>query len=110
MSDQDRRTSIRRAEEREAYARLQRQVDEVHARVFNGLGKDLRNEIKAEVEKVNAKAWALLVALLLIFAGIIVEGRVSSNTSSTENLRNYKAIVELESKIENHIIQTGTNP
>jgi len=51
-----------------------------------------------------------LVSVLLIFAGIVVEGRISSNRNSEENLKTYKAILNLESALQEHIIQTGRIP
>jgi hypothetical protein len=89
---------------------MQSQINEIHGRVFNGLGLELRKEIRDETNILHRKigtlyksVGGLLVALLLIFASIIIEGRVSSRQSSEENLRNYKAIVDVEKTLQMHM-------
>lgn len=96
--------------DREHNADMQSQINEIHGRVFNGLGLELRKEIRDETNILHRKigtlyksAGGLLVALLLIFAGIIIEGRASARQSSEENMRNYKAIVDVEKKLEMHM-------
>lgn len=87
----------------EVEQRLQVQVDEIHHRVFNGLGLELRKEIGKDVHGLSNRIWGVIFALLLAFAGIIIEGRVSSNQVTMENMTNYKAIVDLDKKIEMHL-------
>jgi tetrahydromethanopterin S-methyltransferase subunit G len=91
-----------------------KKLDEVHQRVFNGLGKELREEVGEEVKIIHRKIGtlyksigALLIALLMIFAGIIIEGRIASNTVTEENNRNYKAIVDIAAKLEIHLQTTA---
>jgi hypothetical protein len=113
--NEERRSSYRRAEDREMHGNFQRQIDEIHCRVFNGLGKELRNEVKEDFDKVHRKIGTLyksigglLLALLMIFAGILIEGRFTAQKASDENLRNYKAILDLELKIEK--LNMGVSP
>ena len=86
---------------------LRKKVDAIHDRVYNGLGKDIRDEVDKEVNGLRNLILGILVTLLLSLAGIVIEGRVSSNQASVENNRNYKAIVDIGSRLENHIIRTG---
>ncbi len=96
--------------DREQIAEMQTRINEIHDRVFNGLGLELRREIRDETNILHRKigtlyksVGGLLVALLLIFAGIIIEGRISASKSSEENMRNYKAIVDVEKALELHM-------
>ena len=102
-----RHTSERRKENRSVLSLLQKQVDAIHTRVYNGLGKEIRDEVAKELAGMRKLVIGILIALLLSLAGIIVEGRVSSNQASAENYRNYKAIVDIGSQLENHIIRTA---
>jgi len=85
-------------------AKIQERLDAIHDRVYNGLGKDIRDEVNKEVSGLRNLILGILIALLLSLAGIIIEGRVSSNQISMENNRNYKAIVDVASELRNHII------
>ena len=87
-------------------AELREKVDAIHDRVYNGLGKDIRDEVNKEVSGLRNLILGILVALLLSLAGIVIEGRVSSNQVSVENNRTYRAIVDIGSKLENHVILT----
>lgn len=100
----------RRAENKAVLIDLQAKMDAVHDRVYNGLGKELRQEIKTEVGAVRSLVIGILVALILALAGIVVEGRVSAGQASTENNRNYQAIVDIGSRLDNHIILTKDKP
>jgi hypothetical protein len=101
-----RNTTERRKENRSVLNLLRKQVDAIHTRVYNGLGKEIREEVQKELAGVRKLVIGILVALLLALAGIVVEGRVSTNQSSAENERNYKAIIDISSELRNHIIVT----
>jgi hypothetical protein len=101
-----RKVTERRRENRSVLSKLQKQVEAVHQRVYNGLGKEIRQEVAKELAGMRSLVIGILIALLLSLAGIVIEGRVSSNQSSVENNRNYKAIVDIGSRLENHIIRT----
>jgi hypothetical protein len=106
MATDRRHITERRRENRSVLNQLRKQVEEVHHRVFNGLGKEIREEVQKELAGVRKLVIGILVALLLALAGIIVEGRVSSNQASTENNKNYKAIIDIGSELREHIILT----
>lgn len=110
MIQEERRTATRRSSDILTADRLQRQVDEMHTRIFNGLGKELRQEMKDEIGGVRNLFIGVLVSLLVIFGGIVVEGRVSAGQASSENNRNYKAIVDLSLKLEQHILNSEEVP
>jgi hypothetical protein len=102
-----RHTTERRKENRSVLSLLQKQVDAIHERVYNGLGKEIRDEVAKEVGGLRALVVSILVALLVSLAGIVITGQLNSNTRSAENDRNYKAIIDIGSRLENHIIITG---
>lgn len=109
MTDQ-RVTTERRAENKAVLEDLKQKMDAIHDRVYNGLGMELRQEIKEEVGGVRILVIGILVALILALAGIVVEGRVSANQSSMANEKTYQAIIDIGSKLENHIIITEIKP
>ena len=89
----------------------------MHGRIFNGMAKEIREEVANRIAEINNKleekiasvqklVVGILIALLLSLAGIIVESRVSANQSSIAAEKNYKAIVDIGSKLEAHIILT----
>ncbi len=110
MSDERRKLTERRLENRAVLEDMKKQVDEVHHRVYNGLGLELRKEVKDEIGGVRNLFIGILIAMILSLSAIVVEGRVSANQASSENDRNYRAILEIGSKLENHIIITGAKP
>jgi hypothetical protein len=87
-------------------ARVAKQIEEVHARVFNGLPMEIRKEVKDEIGKVNRLIVSILLAMFLALAGIVVEGRVSSSQASAENAKNYRAIIDIGAKLDKHVEQT----
>lgn len=105
MHDQ-RVISERRSENKAILEELRYEITKVRDRVFNGLGKDIREEVNKELAGLRNLVIGILVALLLSLAGIVVEGRLSSQQASSENDRNYKAIVDVGAKLEEHIILT----
>jgi hypothetical protein len=105
MAEQ-RKDGQRREDDRKALEKLNLKMEEIHHRVYNGLGQELRQEVGKELSGMRRLVIGILIALLLSLAGIIVEGRTSSTTASQENLRNYKAIVDLEMKLDYHLQQT----
>jgi hypothetical protein len=109
MTDQ-RVTTERREENKTILAEMHQKIESMHERLYNGLGKELRQEIKEEISGVRTLVIGILVALILALAGIVIEGRFSSNQSSLENDRSYKAIVDIGAKLEEHIIITGGKP
>jgi hypothetical protein len=102
----DRRMTNRRELDQVTVTRLQAQIDEIHTRVYNGLGKELRQEVARGLAATNRLVMGILIALLLSLAGIIIEGRWSANQATAENDRNYKAIIDIGSRLDNHIIRT----
>ena len=89
--------------------RMQSDIDSIKARVYNGLGNELRSEVGKELAHNRGLVVGILVSLILSFAGIIVQGRIASNSASHENDRNYMAIMELKEKLDIHLSQ-GANP
>ena len=85
-------------------ARITKQVEAVHDRVFNGLGKELREEIHKEIGKVTKILIAILTGLILLLGGVIVEGRFSSTRSTEESQRNYKALMDIGNRLQLHIL------
>lgn len=65
MSDQ-RVTTERRADNKAILSDLRDKLDKVHDRVFNGMPKEIRAELKIEIDKLNARLWMLLSALFKI--------------------------------------------
>jgi hypothetical protein len=102
-----RETTERRSENKAVLVDLQDKITAVHNRVYDGLGAELRKEIKEEISSVRNLFFGILIALLLSLVAIIVEGRVSANQVSIENTKNYKAIIDIGSKLQNHIILTS---
>jgi NhaP-type Na+/H+ or K+/H+ antiporter len=104
MATQNRRhITERRKENRNVLSLLRKQVED---RVFNGLGAEIRAEVRIEIDKLRGMLWALLSALFIALIAIVVTVLISSYGRSNENDRNYKAIVDIGSRLENHIIQT----
>jgi hypothetical protein len=106
MAQNRRHTTERRKENRSVLALLQKQVDAIHTKVFNGFPKEIRAEVKIEIDKLRSMLWGLLASLFIALIAIVVTVLISSSNRSLENERNYKAIVEIGSRLENHIIQT----
>ena len=86
--------------------RLLSDVAAVHERVFNGLGKEIREEVANEIKGLNAKLWALLTSLFITLIAIVVTVLISTTSRSMENDKNYKAIVDIGSRLENHLLNT----
>jgi hypothetical protein len=75
--------------------------------VFDGLGKELEEKLHNEIGKITKILIAVLVGLMMLLGGIIVEGRVTAGRASAENDRNYKAILDVDAKLDKHVWQTG---
>lgn len=102
----ERRNNTRRSQDMVTLALVQKQIDEMHSRVFDGLGKEIREEVKKEVGGIRNLFIGILISLVLALAGIVVEGRISSSMATSENERNYKAIVDIGLKLDRHILTT----
>lgn len=102
----ERRKTTRRVRDVVSLTRLQNQIDAIHSRLYNGLGFELRKEVKEEISGVRNLFIGVLVALMLSLVGVVVEGRISSKQATVENDRNYKAIIDIGSRLDNHIIRT----
>jgi len=102
----ERRKRTRRKPATVSLDRLQDRVDAIHDRIYNGLGMEIRNEVKEEICAVRNLFIGVLIAVMLALAGVVIEGRVSSGQATSENDRNYKAIIDIGSRLENHIIRT----
>ncbi len=68
---------------------------EMHGRIFNGLGKELRDEIHKEVDSVRKIVITILCVIFAGIVGIVIEGRFSTAARSKENDRNYKAVLQM---------------
>jgi hypothetical protein len=113
-----------------ACAETRNEIVEVRKRVYNGMAAELRSEVKEEfkvvrdefntsidavkkqVRSVNGGTRKLLIgiaiSLFMLMAGGIIEGVWSSKQASTENDRNLRAILELDKKLEIHLISGTT--
>ncbi len=107
LMDDRREIPERRAENIGVLAVMQDKINQMHGRLYNGLGKEIRQEVKEEISGLRNLVVGILIALVLALAGIVIEGRVSSNQSSIENAKTYKAIIDVGSRLENHIITTS---
>ena len=65
MSDERRKLTERRLENRAVLEDMKKQVDEVHHRVYNGLGLELRKEVKDEIGGVRNLFIGILIAMIL---------------------------------------------
>jgi len=86
--------------------KMEKAVDRIENRVFNGLGKELHKEISG----VRNLVVGVLVSILLGLAGIVIEGRINTNNRSEENKQNYEAVLKIESKILELHGETGRIP
>jgi hypothetical protein len=82
---------------------LEARIDDVHKRVYDGLGMELRKEIQTAIGGTNKLIVSILISLLLLLVGVIVEGRWSAGQATRENDRNYAAIQVLNQKLDDHI-------
>lgn len=93
---------------------IEKSVSDIKERIYNGMGAELRKEINGELTDLRKDfkdensgtrklVVGILVTLVLSLVGIIVEGRFSSQKSTDENSRNYKAILQMEAKLEAHV-------
>lgn len=84
--------------------RLEQAVDRIERRVFNGLGQELRQEVKGELSALRNLVIGLLVSLIIAtVTSVVIQGRVSAAKSSSENDRNYQAIMRLDDKLQDHM-------
>jgi hypothetical protein len=95
--------SYTREEQEKRLSEIETDIKEIRKRIFNGLAQELRQEVDKSVGGVRAMVIGILISMLLGLAGIIIEGRISSGASTDENMRNYKAILELDQKVDEHI-------
>jgi hypothetical protein len=105
MTD-ERLYNVRRSEDIIAFDKMQEKIDQMHSRVYNGLGKELREEVKKETTRLSNRLWAVIMVIVIALAGIVIQGRMSSNQASMENDRNYKAIIDLGERVTEHIYMT----
>lgn len=99
MSDQQ------RSERRHNDSLLQILLDRtqrIEDRVFDGLGKELREEVKHEIDKLRGLLITVLISLLICFAGIIIESRVSANYRDSE-IREIKNSLDMHRDSSNEI-------
>jgi tetrahydromethanopterin S-methyltransferase subunit G len=80
--------------------RIEREIGEIRARVYNGLASEIRKEMDKSLDSIRGLIIGILISLLLALAGIIVESRFSNSAATAENMRNYKAIVDLQTQVE----------
>jgi hypothetical protein len=92
----------RRAISRESDRRLIR----IEKRVFNGLSAELRAEVKKEIAGITKIGVSILVGIIMMLGGIVVTGNITSAKATNENNRNYKAILDLDLKLEKHMVHT----
>lgn len=78
-------------------------IKAIKARVFNGIALELRHEIERSVGGVRTMVIGILISMLLGLSAIVIEGRISANAATQENLLNYKAILDLDMKVDRHI-------
>ena len=86
---------------------LAKKVEEVRTRVYNGLAKEIREEVKQEISGIQKLILGLLISIVLTFGGIIAAGQWAASKATDESMRNYKAIVEIGEKLNAHIIISG---
>ena len=120
-----------------ALERQQEQITRIHDRVFNGIAKEIREEvhdemksigewvqkeitkagegtmlsvaaIKKTVDSLNTRAWAILAALVLMLAGVVVTGVLGIASATKENTRNLEAILELDKTLSVHMAGSTT--
>jgi hypothetical protein len=91
---------------------LREDVKQIRARVYNGLGNELRAEVAKEIGGIRNLLIGVLISLVLALTGIVIQGRSSTAQSTEENNRNYAAILQLDKKLELHLQEgrlTGVN-
>lgn len=86
--------------------RIEREVGEIRSRVFNGLASEIRKEMDQAIGGLRNLVVGILIALFLAMAGSIIADRASQASATAENTRNYKAIMELVDKLDDHVEQT----
>jgi hypothetical protein len=101
----ERRVSNRRTVDIVTAARLESRLEEIYHRVFNGLGNELRKEVKEEIASVRNLFIGFIVTLVVLLAGVVVQGMWSSSKATSENNRNLEAIHALDKKLELHLQQ-----
>ena len=106
MSDTSENEQRRRIDDPEVLREEERRMGCVEAdlrdiktRVYNGLGAELRKEVNAASRGTLNIVVGLLVALLVALAGAVLMNKYSSDVSTTENMRNYKAILDLQAQV-----------
>lgn len=82
---------------------IESDIKDIKMRVFNGMSLELRHEIARSVGGVRTMVIGILISMLLGLSAIVIEGRISANAATTENMRNYKAILDLDAKVDRHI-------
>jgi hypothetical protein len=94
-------------DEESRFACIETDVKEIRKRVYNGLGAELRAEVEKGLARTNTLVVSILISVLLALAGIVVQNRVEANQHTLESDRNYTAIMQLDKKLEIHLIQSG---
>lgn len=63
-------------------------------------------EVKKEIVGITKIGVSILVGIIMMLAGVVITGNLTSSKSSDENNRNYKAILNLDLKLEKHMDRT----
>jgi hypothetical protein len=104
MADQ-RITTEYHSENKAILVELRDKLEKMRDRIYNGLGKEIREEVKEEIDKLSARLWALLSALFISLIAIVVTVLLSTGARSMENDRNYKAIINIGARLDTHLMQ-----
>lgn len=100
----ERRTNVELTEDR--VANLEDAVESIKARVYNGLGKELRKEVADGLQQNTRIMLGILVAMVLAMAGFIINGGISSRRTEDYNTKLYSAILQLDKKIDIHLAES----
>ena len=63
-------------------------------------------EVKKEIAGITKIGVSILVGIIMMLAGVVITGNLTSSKASEENNRNYKAILNLDLKLERHMDRT----
>jgi hypothetical protein len=105
MMSEQRVITERRSDNRNVLVELQKKVDAIHDRVYDGMPAEIRGELAKEISKLNTRLWGLLSALFMALIAIVVTVLISSGARSMENQRNYKEIIDIGARLDIHLQQ-----
>jgi len=83
------------------------EIEKIRARVYNGLGAELRKEVADALRGTNSLVVGLLVAMFLALAGIVIQDRLASEQRSLENDKTYAAVMALDKKLDLHLQESN---